>query len=254
MTFSVADALDAYVAAQSTPHPWDDLWHPSSISGCQRKAIYEIRQTEPSDPQTARQKRVLFIGSLLHTVFQSAVQDHGGVAAVHTEVQVLISDLDTTGKGDQLVIFEDGTSELEEFKSIKEWGFKKLVGPKEDHLEQIIPYMFALREFGGISQEGIVVEPQGDRLRRVRFTYIEKQTLDTKEYEVDWDPDWEPKLRAKIDALDVYKADPNSLPPRLPMVKGKKSWMCDWGWGQCPFFTKCWTVDEDEIQPAGVEF
>jgi hypothetical protein len=254
MTFSVAEALDAYVEAQSEPHPFDDLWHPSSISGCQRKSIYEIRQTEPTNPKTLQQKRILFIGSFLHVLFQTAVRDHGRASAVHSEVQVLISELNTGGKGDQLVIFEDDTSELEEFKSIKEWGFKKLEGPKEDHLEQIIPYMFALREFGGVSQDGITVEPQGDRLKQVRFTYIEKQTLETKEFVVDWNPDWEQQLRAKIDNLESYKADPNSLPPRLPMLKGKRHWMCSWGTGVCPFFTRCWDQDEDEIAPTGLDF
>lgn len=249
MTFSIEAALDDYVRQQSPPREFDGLWHPSSISGCQRKAVYEIRQVPPSDPKQPKQLRVLYVGTMMHTLFQAAVEAHQGVKAVHTEVQVLISDLNTGGSGDQLVIFDDDESELEEFKTIAPFGFTKLTEPKEDHADQIRPYMFALREFGGIDQDGNVVPPQGDKLRRVRFTYIDKVNLDTKEYTLEWDPEWEEKLRDKVAVLDTYKANPASLPPRLPLVKGKKDYRCDWGWGKCEFFTRCWNTDPEEVEP-----
>lgn len=250
--FSVGAALDKYVAANANDHPYDGLWHPSAISGCQRKAVYEMRQTPTTDPQTPKQARVLFAGQVWHTHFQAAVAAHGGVKAVHTEVKVSIPELNTTGSGDQLVIFEDDTSELQEFKTIAQWGFQRIQKekePKADHLEQVPPYMFGLREYGGIDQDGIAVAAQGDALSRVRFTYIEKQTLDIEEIVVGYDPGWEPELREKIATLNSYLADDESLPPRLPMVKGKKSYMCDWGWGKCPFYTRCWNQDAEEQTP-----
>ena len=253
-TFSVAAALDRFIENESTPHPYDGLWHPSSISGCQRKAVYEIRQAEETDPKTPKQKRTLFAGQVWHEQFQRAVSQHGGVAAVYTEVKVHIPELNTTGSGDQLVIFEDGTSELEEFKTIAPYGFVKLDGPRDDHLEQVPPYMFGLRYTGGVAQGGAIVSPQGDRLKQVRFTYIDKVNLDLKEFVVEWDPEWEPALREKIALLEEYKNDPDSLPPRLPMVKGKKSYMCDWKWGRCQFYERCWNVDPAEVSPQGIEF
>lgn len=258
--FSVEAALDAYVLSREEPRVFDGLWHASSISGCQRKAIYEMRQVEPTNPSTPKQRRVFFIGHRIHETMQAAVAASPLVAEVYSEVKVLIPELNTGGAGDQVVVFPDGSAELGEYKSIKEWGFKALKGPKDDHLEQIVPYMFGLREFGGrycadpekhgASCPGCaILPPLGPRLSRVRFTYIEKATFDTREFVVDWDPAWEPALRTKVAGLDGYIADPASLPPRLPYVRGKRDYRCDWGWGRCAFFDRCWTDDPDFVEP-----
>lgn len=248
-TFSVADALDAHIASLEKPREYDGLWHPSSISGCHRKAIYEIRQTEPTDPLNAAQRRNFHIGHTWHERFQSAVAASPYVAEVYTEVKVLGEELGITGAGDQVVLFVDGSAELEEFKTIAEWGFKRLKEPKSDHLEQTKPYVYLLREYGGVDQDGKQVPPLGDRLNRVRFTYIEKQRLDTREFVVEWQPEWEQDIRDRIASLDAYRADPISLPPRMAMNGNKKSWMCDWGWGRCPFYTRCWDLDPAEVEP-----
>lgn len=249
-TFSTADALDQYVIANEEPRAFDGLWHPSSISGCARKAVYEMRQTPPSDPPTSKQKRVFYIGHRIHETMQAAVAASPGVARVYTEVKVLIPELNTTGAGDQVTIFKDGSAALEEFKSIKEWAFKRLTGPKDDHLEQVKPYVYGLREFGGVTQDGERLEPLGDRLGYVRFTYIEKATFDTREFVVPWDGQWERDIRRTIAGLESYKDDPLSLPPRLPKDGKKLDYRCDWGWGRCPFFTRCYQEDPSEIPPS----
>ena len=247
MTFTVAAALDAYVERESPPREPDGLWHPSSISGCARRAIYEMRQVPQTDPQTPKQKRILFLGSRFHEVMQAAVKSAPGVVAVYTEVKVLIPELNLTGAADQVVVLlvehEDGSVELQEFKTIKEWGFRKLTGPKDDHLEQCKSYVLALRDFGGVADDGTVLPPFGNRLSRIRFTYIEKQTLDTREFIVDWLPRWEADVRQTIADLEAYRADPESLPPRLPMNGSKRDYRCDWGWGKCQFLTQCWETD-----------
>lgn len=250
MSFSVAAALDAFVASEKEPRPPDGFWHPSSVSGCRRKAVYEMRGVERTNPETPMQTRNFYVGHTWHAKFQAAVAASPDVADVFTEVRVTLPDLNTTGAADQVVIFSDGDAELEEFKTIKEWGYKKLTGPKDDHLQQVKPYMLGLRLFGGTDENGKVLAPLGDRLKRVRFVYIEKQVLDTKEFVVEWDPAWEDEYRSLIADLDSYIADPNSLPPRMPSgTKGKPHWMCSWGWGVCPFFDRCYQEDPDEVAP-----
>lgn len=250
--FSVADALDRYVEANGSVHPWDGLWHPSAISGCIRKAIYAMRQVPETDPPTPKQKRILFLGTRFHEIVQAAVSGFGETA-VHTEVRVLAPDLNLTGAADQLVIVmgENGEAELQEYKTIKEWGFKALLkdgaAPKDDHLEQVKSYMLTLRQYGGVAEDGTVLAPYGDRLNRVRITYIEKQTFDTKEFVIEWDPAWETDVRSSIAELDMYREHPDSLPPRLPMNGKKRDFRCDWGWGKCPYLTRCWDQDPDEI-------
>lgn len=248
MNFSVASALDAYIAATEKDRPHDGMWHPSTVSGCARKAIYAMRQTEITDPVNDRQKRNFYVGKVWHSNFQAAIAAVPELD-VYTEVRILIPDFNTTGDGDQVVIFPDGSAELEEFKSIGDWPFKKLEEPKADHLKQVRPYMIGLRLFGGVDENGRVLPPLGDRLNRVRFTYIGKERLDLKEYVVEYDPVWEDEYRDLIAELNSYMADPNSLPPRLkPEGKGKVHWMCDWGWGRCEFYTRCYG-DPDEVAP-----
>ncbi len=251
VSFSIAAAIDQYIAAHSSIREPDGLWHPSSISGCQRKAVYEVRGVEPTDPPTAKQARILFLGSRFHEIVQEAVKlAHGD--RVYTEVRILVPELNVTGAADQLILAEqpDGTFELQEFKTIKEWAFRKLTEPKDDHVRQQMHYMFALREHGGTADDGRIVEPLGDRLTQARFTYIEKQTFDTREFVVPWDPAWEADIRRTVDDLEAYKGDPLSLPPRLPTdAKGKKSWMCDWGWGRCQFYSRCWEQDGEGTPP-----
>ncbi len=249
MSFSVADAVDRWVEANASIRQPDGMWHPSSISGCQRKAVYEFRGVPKTDDRSPRERRVLFLGTSFHEIVQSAVKASPLVAEVHTEVRILVPELNLTGSADQLLIFEDGTAETQEFKTIKEWGFKNLNGPKDDHLEQVKAYLFALRQYGGVSDEGIVIPPLGDRLRGARFTYIEKQTFDTKEFTVEWDPAWEQELHDRLNALETYRADALSLPPRMPMEKGKPHWMCKGAWGKCEYFTRCWETDGEGTPP-----
>lgn len=249
MSFSVAGAIDRYVEANASIHPVDNLWHPSSVSGCERKAVYAVRGVEKSDPPGPQNMRVFFIGSRFHEITQAAIKASPLVAEVYTEVRVDIPELNVTGAADQLLIFEDGTAEMEEFKTIKEgfrnrqgggFGFKALTEPKEEHLTQARIYILGLRRHGGVGDDGTVIPPLGDRLQRVRFTYIEKQTFDTKEYVVEWDPAWEQEITGQLNNLEQFRGDPGSLPPRQP---DKDSFPCSWRTGRCEYFTRCWDVD-----------
>lgn len=246
MTFSVAAALDAYILQTEKPRPFDNLWHPSSISGCARKAIYEIRQTEPDYPTTPEQRRIFRIGHVWHAFFQQALSAYPGIKSFHPEVKVLDEPLGVTGAADGVAILPNGDAEMIEVKTIKEWPFRRLSEPKPEHLQQTKPYLVLLRALGGVDENGVVVPPLGDKLKRVRFIYVEKQTLEIKEFVVDWDPAWEQEVRAEIERLDAYRADPISLPPRLPLEKGKKNWLCE---GYCEFRDRCWNKDPKEIEP-----
>lgn len=253
----VADALDRYVEANDSIREPDGLWHPSSISGCARKAVYTVRGVERSDPPGPKSRRVLFIGSVFHEHAQAALKLAAEplAAEVYTEVRVLIPELNVTGSADQLLIFEDGTAELQEFKTIKEgfarkgggFGFKGLTGPKEDHLEQVKCYVYGLRTYGGEADDGRTVPPLGDRLTRVRFTYIEKQTFDTREFVVEWDPAWAGELLGKLNELELYRGDPLSLPPRQ---ENRDAFPCSWKDGRCDFFTRCWEQDGPGTPPS----
>ena len=77
MTFTVEAALDDHVAALEIPRLPDGKWHPSSIFGCDRKAIYEVRGTTPTNPPNAGSRRTFRIGHIFHSFLQDAVAAAG---------------------------------------------------------------------------------------------------------------------------------------------------------------------------------
>lgn len=255
MTFTVAGALDAYVQANASIREPDQKWHPSSIFSCARKAIYEYRGEEQSNPKDARSGRVLFVGTQWHEIVQAAVNAHGEVDEVYTEVPIDLPDLNIVGHADQLVRIGDRW-ELLEFKSISSRGFSYLKGqPKPEHVEQAMVYLYAIRTAGAPDHNGWVMDehgnsnipPLGDALDRVRFVYISKDDLRIAEFTVHFTPEMEQSMRDRIALLNVYAEDPLSLPPRLPLEKGgKKNWLCA---GYCEFRDRCWNVDAKEVPP-----
>lgn len=256
MTFTVTAALDAWIERQDEPRVPDGKWHPSGLWGCMRKAIYEIRGVPETDPRTPINRRVLFIGHQFHGWLQEAIGQDPLVKTCWVEVPILDDDLNIAGSADSLREMVDGTFEMDEIKTIKctglEWGRKKKDLPKADHMGQARTYADSLRRHG--SPE-LGIGPLGNKLQRIRFTYISKDTGDTEEIIVDLPPEGDQGMVAlRVMDLEVYRKDPDSLPPRMPLSRGKKSYMCEWAGGRCTFYTKCWDEDPAERAPMGVEF
>ena len=259
MTFNVTAALDAHVERLSPPSEPDGKWHPSAMFGCARKAIYELRGIEQSDPRDTRSKRVLFVGSRWHEIVQAAVEDSPLLDEVYTEVRIDVPELNITGHADQLVRRGDRW-EMEEFKSISSRGFSFLKGePKPEHIEQAMVYLWALRTKGvecpdhdpelGCERACVNLPSLGDALDRVRFVYISKDDLRIAEFVVHWTPEWEQRIRDRVALLDGFRHDPIALPARLPLENGKRNWLCK---SYCEFRTRCWDFDPGVIEPTGV--
>ena len=240
MTFSVTSALDAFVEAQQSEREPDGLFHPSSLFGCARQAIYELRGTPKTNLRTARSRRILYIGSRLHELIQGAVTAQATVLESFAEVAISIPDLGIVGSADQLILTTDGW-ELEEYKTINSRAFAFGDLPKKDHVGQACVYMMALRDYGGVAQDGTVIPPLGDQLPRVRLAYVSKDDLLIGEHFVEWTDEMAHEIEQKISYLRSFS--PPALPPRLPFSKGtKKDWRC----GYCSFLDRCWDVDQPE--------
>jgi len=69
--FSIESALDAYVLDESEDRPPDGKWHPSSMFGCERKAIYQVRGVPEDGPISARLRRIFFLGTNFHQITQT---------------------------------------------------------------------------------------------------------------------------------------------------------------------------------------
>ena len=239
MTFTVEAALDDHVAALEIPRLPDGKWHPSSIFGCDRKAIYEVRGTTPTNPPNAGSRRTFRIGHIFHSFLQDAVAAKVGTAILraYAEVPVNLPRLNITGHADGLVEHDNGAWELLEYKTTKEAGMARGL-PKDDHVWQAFSYMAALREAGS-PEHGI--PPLGDSLSRARIAYIAKETMRVSESLIFWSQDRQDELEATVARLDTYRADGVALPPRLPISGGRKHWLCSY----CSFATRCWEADKE---------
>lgn len=264
MGFSVQAALDSYVAEIEEERLPDGRWHPSSLSGeCARKAIYAVRGVEPTDPPDERARRVFRVGHVLHEFAQTAVERSPDVEKAYHEIHIDDPELDITGDSDDLVLFKDGTWELQEYKSKNsnsmDFALKKGELPERAHVVQAGVYLLVLRRRGGVAKDrdtGLttIIPPLGDALTRARITYLSKDDMRVEEFEVPWDDRAEALIREHLEYLEVYRQVEWSLPPRLPLNGKKKHWMCEWKrkdgtGGRCPFFTRCWDLDPDHVDP-----
>lgn len=238
MAFTISGAMDAHIEALEVPREPDGKWHPSSLYGCDRKAVYEIRGTVPSDDRDVKSKRALRQGHMVHEFVQEAVASTSGLR-VYDEVKINAPDLNLTGSVDGLIWLSDDEAQVLEYKTIKAWGFKALTKPKDDHIGQTKAYVYCLRNFGGVSREGEVIPPLGDKLKSVRFAYICKDDFSVREFVLEYQPDWEAEVVSRVADLSAQQ-EAGTLPARLKGENGKRNWLC----GYCPFETRCWEVEE----------
>lgn len=242
----ISGALDAYLLATADEREPDGFFHPSSLFQCDRMAVYEQTGVPRSDGKTGSDYIPLEMGKLIHTLLQSSVThmaDTERVAEVWHEVKVRIPTLNIKGSADSLVRFEDGSYEVEEFKSTKSAGIKYAKGgftPKENHVNQGFTYVYGMRHFPWYTEhtmpDGTVVEtehePLGEKLTRLRVTYFGKDGGEILEFPYTITPDWE----AWFVKYMTFLKDHEGLPARKP----EKDWLCR---GYCSWRTRCWGLD-----------
>jgi CRISPR/Cas system-associated exonuclease Cas4 (RecB family) len=249
VTLLITPAINTYLVDSAEERIPDGAWHPSSLFGCDRQALYEVNGTPITDPRPPEDYRALAIGKALHTLVQSAVtHDQGkGIVQVWHEVKVHDPVRGIKGSADSLVLLDDGTYEVEEFKTTKSIALKyaKKGGyPKPAHVSQALTYARCIRYYPFTVEDDMGVEtvmkPLGGKLKTVRIVYIGKDNAEILEYVYDITPEWEVKLLDYLTLLQRYK-DEGVLPPRLPKEDGKKPWNCSY----CSWATKCWQVDAE---------
>jgi hypothetical protein len=237
--------VDDYIESVTDERLPDGMYHPSSMWGCDRKTIYEIRGTIPTNLPDAKAKRRFYIGHRLHEAVQRTLESHPDVEEFYPEGEILFRKYNTIGHFDGLVKYM-GEWWLLEVKSIKRWAAKRGL-PKTDHVKQAITYWWCIENDGWENADGVRFPPQ--KLAGIIMLYVEKEDLDIWQFDLTPEPEWSTMVPEKIASLDLYREDTDSLPPRLPRdSKGKKNWLC----GYCPFADKCWNIDPDEI-PYEVE-
>lgn len=243
----IEEALDAYLLATADEREPDGYFHPSSLFSCDRMAVYEQTGMPRSDAKAGKDYIPLEMGKLIHTLLQSSVThmaDTERVQEVWHEVKVIIPPLNVKGSADSLIRFEDGSYEVEEFKSTKSAGIKYAKGgfkPKEEHVNQGLTYTYGMRYFPWYTEhtmpDGTVVttrhEPIGARLTRLRVTYFGKDAGEILEFPYTITPEWEAWFVEFMRKLNGAE----ELPDRKP----EKDWLCK---GYCSWRSLCWGKGE----------
>jgi hypothetical protein len=248
LPLSVTAALDDYIESVEEPREPDGKYHPSQFWGCDRQTIYALRGVERSNPPDKISKRRFKIGHTLHELIQEAIGQSPSVIRFYPEFTIGDPDYNTAGHGDGLAFFDDGTVVVVEIKSIRAAAFKFGL-PKADHVKQAGTYAVHARTKGVWVDDDAgktFIPPLGDRLIGLLMAYFEKEDLKTFEDFVPYDDQWELDLEQKVSDLQPYRDDPESLPPRLPLVKGKKAWNCNY----CDWRDRCWKIDPAKREPV----
>lgn len=249
--FSVKDALDLYIATSTEYREADGKYHPSSMWQCDRQVIYKVRGLSEEEIDAASARR-FYIGHRLHEVLQQALDMSPLVQAFYPEFHVSIPSLNIEGHGDGLILFADGSWCVLEIKSIRRSGFR--YGLREENLKQAKTYATAVRDHGVEALSYLngtisAIPALGDKLKGILVVYMEKEDLEIRQHWIKWEDSFREEVATRVAHLDTYRADPGSLPPRLPKdKKGNKSWQCRY----CPLMKRCWYEDPTEIRPETV--
>lgn len=250
---SVRDSLDAFIESVTEERLPDGQYHPSSMFLCDRQVMYGVRAVPKTNPDKVESKRNFYVGHRIHEVVQGAIESDPSIEGFWPEFRVDLPDYNVAGSGDGLIKLDDGTFVVLEIKSTKGFAARKFGLPKEEHKKQVKVYAWAARNHGVwvLNELGdeIFMEPLGDQLIGVLIVYLDKEDLNVWEYFLPYDTQWDADMLDRLNELDVYREDPDSLPPRLPLKPdGKKQWPCNY----CPWKDKCWRVDPAEIEPAEI--
>lgn len=236
------ELVDSIWMERYEDRPPDGKLHPSSLSNCERQAVYNARGEAVTDPTEMRSIRIMGRGTQMHEEIQAQLlKKYPG-----TLLEVDVEWGPISGSADALVPVSDGRHydesgnpedglqpvyELQEFKSISPTGKKFLYPkphgkrgpgnapkPKPEHVKQArIYYLF--------------LEEQGYLLDGIRITYFDRDDYSTLELEVDpWDDHEAEEFLDNLATLEEHLVD-GTLPPQMP----DDFWLCRY----CEYRTTC---------------
>lgn len=205
-------------------------WHPSSLTGCPRAAVYDYIDEPVSDEKAMRSIRIMDRGTQMHEVVQALLPEGA-------RIEVKIDYAGVKGSCDALIPVPcpvcamspcspqcetpgEYWYELHEYKSISPIGKKYMKGkPKPEHVKQVRIYHGCLRAMGYNLTD------------TVRIVYFDRDDWSVVEYEEPaWlDVEFHEFLGEIADLEDHVEA--GTLPDRMP----DDFWLCRY----CDYRTTC---------------
>ena len=208
-------------------------------SPCIRKIFYSYNKVEEDIPFPLANSRIANLGTAIGEMLAEAFYKEGiGIKFRKPDGSYYLnedgkpdfefrvsSDLlhVKLGKIDLVAVLDDGLW-ICEFKSIHEFGFSQLAGPKSDHLIQAVLYLYlfnlALKEgkFAHIPELAKFTKAEG-----IRFIYYQKNGSTMKEFVVTDTDQTFVNLVTKIELVKHYTAE-KKLPPKTEDYCNSCSW------------------------------
>lgn len=213
-------------------------WHPSSLTGCERAAVYSFTGTPASNETTPRSMAVLQAGTDIHDLIQKELVERFGKGFLP---EVKLEYMGVHGSSDGLLAVADGyrdeffdeagvlvetetvepVYEVQEFKTIKSLHFVKNF-PKPEHMMQARIYAWAA------SHSGYLIDG-------IRIVYIERETKLVIEHFIQpWDEEEEKTFEDTLANLNMH-VEEGTLPDQMP----DDYWLCRY----CDWRTLCKGVE-----------
>jgi CRISPR/Cas system-associated exonuclease Cas4 (RecB family) len=211
--------IDKHISRESRPKSIG-RYYPSEIGRCIRKVWYSYKYPAEVEPEL---RRVFELGDILHDFIVDVLRDGKtpDVELLETEMpfKFPFNDFLISGRIDDLMLLKaDSKKILVEVKSCQ--SVKRIRGPMLHHKTQLQFYMYATQVHTGI------------------LLYVDKSTLDTKSFNVNFSQKQARKILNKFRALHKHLTN-GTLPAAESKKQKETKWMC----GYCEYREKC-TKDE----------
>ena len=187
---------------------------------CGRALFFKFKNA-PRRGMEAHILRLFDHGDHIHQLIMKPLLSTRDVHVVASEVNIPPQEI-ISGRADAII--SDGKDlYVLDIKSMNSMIFDKLTGPKEENVDQLQLYLHYFKV------------PKGMLL------YVNKNTLELKEFFVDYDTSKAVSLLNNLKGIKV-KIDSNIIPGRLPDYPG--NWQCKY----CQFREICDKADGGEIK------
>jgi len=195
-------------------------YYPSEVGSCLRKVWFSYKNPKEMDPETVR---VFKVGNMLHDFVSEVLRSEKNpdIRLVQSEAPFKLEARDFTisGRVDDVILVEkSGEQVLVEVKTTKMVSMTKEAS--QPHVMQLQLYMHALN-----IHKGIVL-------------YIEKNSLKTKEFDVDYQPEKYAMIIERFNMLHKHLKS-GELPAPEAREDPNMKWLC----GYCEYKEECKQAD-----------
>ena len=186
----VRQIIDDWLLEESKKErDYGDYWSASSAGYCMRKLIFErLGVPKTNDEDKARLQRVFSAGHLFHEWIQELTKKSG--ASVEQETELVDDDIMVKGHFDDII--DAGKYILYDYKTVNSRSFNYKQELSHFHRMQLGTYMYMARK------------KKYESLSEGRILLLEKDTLRTREFVLDWTAELEKEIYTYWSTLNGY--------------------------------------------------